>query len=174
MPDTADRGTFTSSAATAAHAATADPAATPGPAPSDDARTTVETGGSVTATRRWRWVPVLLGAAIVSAAGDPVAALPFYATPLILGVTYLGAPAMGGRGATLWAPGLVITAWGAAVVLVFSHTLDADFTAVAVTALGAGRPDRRCWATLGSAWTPSRSRCRFCSPVSSSSPPRPG
>jgi len=90
------------------------------------------------ATRRGRWVPVLLGATIVSAAGDPVAALPSYATPLILGVTYLGAAAMGGRGATLWAPGLVITVWGAAVVLVFSHTLDADFTAVAVTALGVG------------------------------------
>ncbi len=45
---------------------------------------------------------------------------------------------MGGRSATLWAPAAVITAWGAAVVLVLSGTVDADFTAVAVTALGIG------------------------------------
>lgn len=75
---------------------------------------------------------------MVSLAVAPVGPLPFYTTPLILGLTYLAAAAVGGRRATLWAPGLIITAWGGAVVLVFSHTLDADFTAVAVTSLGVG------------------------------------
>lgn len=88
--------------------------------------------------RRWRWVPVLIGALFVTLAVAPIGALPFYSTPLVLGVTYLAAAAVGGRHATLWAPGLIITAWGAAVVLVFSHTVNEDFAAVAVTALGAG------------------------------------
>ena len=93
---------------------------------------------SVPATRRWRWVPVLIGAIVVSLAGDPAGVLPFYATPLILGLTYLAAAVAGGRSATMWAPGLVITVWGAGVVAVFSDTITADFTSVAVTALGIG------------------------------------
>lgn len=93
---------------------------------------------ATSAARRWRWVPVLVGAIVVSTAGDPVGALPFYATPLILGVTYLAAAIVAGRQATLWAPGLIITAWGAGVVLVFSDTINVDFTSVAVTALGVG------------------------------------
>lgn len=95
-------------------------------------------GPRVSATGRWRWVPALVGALVVSLAVAPVGPLPFYTTPLILGLTYLAAAVVGGRRATLWAPGLIITAWGGAVVLVFSHTLDADFTAVAVTSLGVG------------------------------------
>lgn len=104
-----------------------------------DPGTTTDAGTVVPATRlRWRWVPVLVGAVVVSLAGDPIGALPFYATPLVLGLTYLAAAVVGGRTATLWAPGLVITAWGTGVVLVFSHTLNADFPSVSVTALGIG------------------------------------
>ncbi len=86
----------------------------------------------------WRWVPVLIGALVETVAVAPVGPLPFYLTPLVLGLTYLAAAAVGGRGATLWAPGLVISAWGVAVALVFSQTLHADFASVAVTALGIG------------------------------------
>ncbi len=90
------------------------------------------------ATRRWRWVPVLLGAIVVSLAGPPVDVVPFYATPLILGLTYLAAAAMGGRDATLWAPGMIITVWGLSVVALLSDAVTGDFTAVTVTALGVG------------------------------------
>jgi len=89
-------------------------------------------------TARWRWIPVVVGALVVSLAVAPVGALPFYVTPLILGLTYLAAAVLGGRHATLWAPGFIITFWGAGVVLVFSHTISTDFPSVAVTALGAG------------------------------------
>jgi hypothetical protein len=81
---------------------------------------------------------VVVGALVVSLAVAPVGPLPFYVTPLILGLTYLAAAVLGGRQATLWAPGFIITFWGLGVVLVFSHTLTTDFPAVAVTALGAG------------------------------------
>ncbi|MBN9098179.1 MAG: hypothetical protein J0I49_08725 [Pseudonocardia sp.] len=100
--------------------------------------TALDPGPRMSATGRWRWLPALVGALVVSLAVAPVGPLPFYTTPLILGLTYLTAAAVAGRQATLWAPGLIITAWGGAVVLVFSHTLDADFTAVAVTSLGVG------------------------------------
>jgi len=90
------------------------------------------------ATGRWRWVAALAGALVVSLAVAPVGPLPFYTTPLILGLTYLAAAAAAGRQATLWAPGLIITAWGGAVLLVLSRTLNADFAAVAITALGVG------------------------------------
>lgn len=88
--------------------------------------------------RGWRWVPVLVAALVETLTVAPIGPLPFYLTPLILGLTYLAAAAVGGRDATLWAPGLVITAWGVAVTLVFSQTVHADFASVAVTALGIG------------------------------------
>jgi len=90
------------------------------------------------ARRGWRWVPVLFAALVETLAVAPVGPLPFYLTPLVLGLTYLAAAAVGGRHATLWAPGLVISAWGVAVVLVFSQTVHTDFASVAVTALGFG------------------------------------
>jgi len=81
---------------------------------------------------------VVVGALVVSLAVAPVGALPFYVTPLILGLTYLAAAVLGAPHATLWASGFIITFWGLGVVLVFSHTITTDFPAVAVTALGAG------------------------------------
>ena len=43
--------------------------------------------------------------------------LRFYYTPLIIGLTYLAAGAVNGRRGALWAPGIVTTCWGVAVLL---------------------------------------------------------
>jgi len=88
------------------------------------------------ARRGWRWVPVLFAALVEALAIAPVGALPFYLSPLVLGLTYLAAAVVGGRHATLWAPGLVISAWGVAVVLVFGQTVHTDFASVAARASG--------------------------------------
>jgi hypothetical protein len=105
-----------------------------------DARTGSSAAGRAAAPipRSWRWVPVLVGAVVETVAVAPIGPLPFYLTPLVLGLTYVAAASVGGRHATLWAPGMVITAWGAGVVLVFSQTLHVDLAPVAVTALGGG------------------------------------
>ena len=95
-------------------------------------------GPAASMRRRWRWVPVLVGAVTQTLVVAPWGHLPFYLTPLVLGLTYLTAAAVGGRDATLWAPGLIITSWGLSVALVFSQTIHADFTSVAVTAIGVG------------------------------------
>jgi hypothetical protein len=92
----------------------------------------------MTGRARWRWLPVLAGALVVSLALRPVGSVAFYFTPLVLGVTYLAAAAVVGRRATMWAPGFIITFWGIGVALEFSKTVHADFPSVAVTALGAG------------------------------------
>lgn len=41
----------------------------------------------------------------------------FYWTPLIVGLAYLAAAIIGARRGTLWAPGIVTTCWGIAVLL---------------------------------------------------------
>lgn len=41
----------------------------------------------------------------------------FYYTPLIVGLTYLAAGAAAGRNGALWAPGIITTCWGIAVLL---------------------------------------------------------
>ena len=88
--------------------------------------------------RKFRWIPILIGALVESFLLSPLGPQPFYLTPLVLGLTYLAAAATGGRKGTLWAPGLIITCWGIGVLLVFSHTVQADFPSVSVTALGIG------------------------------------
>lgn len=88
--------------------------------------------------RKFRWIPILIGALVESFLLSPIGPKPFYLTPLVLGLTYLVAAATGGRKGTLWAPGLIITCWGIGVLLVFSHTVAADFPSVSVTALGVG------------------------------------
>lgn len=44
-------------------------------------------------------------------------AVRFYYTPLIVGLTYLAAAAVAGRRGALWAPGIITTCWGIAVLL---------------------------------------------------------
>ena len=58
--------------------------------------------------------------------------------PLIIGVSYLVASAVGGRTGGLWVPGLMITFWGAAHVLVLSGTWHIDFASAAITGIGIG------------------------------------
>ena len=43
--------------------------------------------------------------------------VPFYGTPLIVGLSYLAAAAVAGRSGALWAPGIITTCWGIAVLL---------------------------------------------------------
>lgn len=65
--------------------------------------------------------------------------LPFYWLPLLTGLTYLAAAAVGGRRGALWAPGLVVTGWGVGVLLTLSGQVDnALFPALSIVGLGAG------------------------------------
>lgn len=50
----------------------------------------------------------------------------FYYTPLIVGLTYLGAAAAAGRRGALWAPGIVTTCWGIAVLLGIHRVVTID------------------------------------------------
>lgn len=70
----------------------------------------------VVRSRRLRGGVLLLGALalLVLIQGGVIA---FYFTPLIIGLAYLGAAAVGGRRGALWAPGIVTTCWGVAVLL---------------------------------------------------------
>lgn len=65
--------------------------------------------------------------------------LPFYWLPLLTGLTYLGAAAVGGKRGALWAPGLVVTGWGVGVLLTLSGRVDGElFTALSIVGLGVG------------------------------------
>ena len=44
-------------------------------------------------------------------------AVRFYYTPLVVGLTYLAAAMVAGRRGALWAPGIITTCWGIAVLL---------------------------------------------------------
>ncbi len=81
---------------------------------------------------------LILGAIVLAVLVQPIGSRPFYWVPLVTGLTYLLAAAVGGRTAALWAPGLVVTTWGIAVILILGRTVDVDFAAATVTALGAG------------------------------------
>lgn len=80
----------------------------------------------------------LVGGLVLAVAVAPVGPWPFYVTPLVIGCTYLLAAAVGGRQATFWGPGCVLTAWAVGVVLEFSGVVTADFTAVTIVGLGVG------------------------------------
>ncbi len=69
---------------------------------------------------------------------EPVGSAQLYWMPLIIGVTYLIASAVGGRTGGLWVPGLMVTFWGLADVLVLSGTWHIDFASAAITGIGVG------------------------------------
>ena len=93
---------------------------------------------TVSTARRRRGLVLLLGGVLVALTVAPVGGLALYWMPLLLGLTYLAAAAVGGRRGALWAAGLVVTCWGVAVALVLTGTLHVDFAGAAVTGLGAG------------------------------------
>lgn len=78
------------------------------------ARQTME---NVLSESRRRSALALLAGAVVMGFVVQTKLIPFYWTPLIVGLTYLGAAVIGGRKGTLWAPGIVTTCWGIAVLL---------------------------------------------------------
>ena len=68
------------------------------------------------AEARHRSAIVLLVGAAAMLGLIQTGAVRFYYTPLVVGLTYLAAAAAGRRGA-LWAPGIITTCWGIAVLL---------------------------------------------------------
>lgn len=87
---------------------------------------------------RVRGVLLLVGAVVVGLVIQPVGSAHLYWMPLIIGVTYLVASAVGGRTGGLWIPGLMVTFWGLADVLVLSGTWRIDFAGAAITGIGVG------------------------------------
>ena len=59
---------------------------------------------------------LLIGAALLLVLTQ-TNAVPFYGTPFIVGLSYLAAAAVAGRSGALWAPGIITTCWGIAVLL---------------------------------------------------------
>lgn len=74
------------------------------------------TTGFFSLPRRRSAVALLLGALVMLVAVQQ-GVIRFYYTPLIVGLTYLAAAAAAGRKGALWAPGIITTCWGIAVLL---------------------------------------------------------
>jgi len=85
-----------------------------------------------------RGVLLLLGGLVVIVLIEPVGPEKLYVMPLVLGLTYIASAVAGGRSGGLWVPGLIVTAWGFATTTVLSGTINVDFTAAAVLAIGLG------------------------------------
>ena len=88
--------------------------------------------------RRARGLVLLLsGLAVVALVGD--GRLPFLWLPLVTGLGYLVAAAVGGRDGDLWGPGFVVTGFGLGAVLTVDGPLGgALFSPVVLTTVGAG------------------------------------
>lgn len=65
--------------------------------------------------RRRSALALLAGAAVMELVIQQ-GVLHFYYTPLVVGLTYLAAAAAAGRRGALWAPGIITTFWGIAVL----------------------------------------------------------
>ncbi len=87
---------------------------------------------------RVRGLLLIVGALVVGLVVKPVGSADLYWMPLIIGLTYLVASAVGGPTGGLWIPGLMVTFWGLADVLVLSGTWHVDFASAAITGIGVG------------------------------------
>lgn len=87
---------------------------------------------------RARGAVLLLGAVATALFIAPLGGLRLYWMPLFVGVSYLVASAIGGRSGGLWVPGVMVTFWGLADMLVLSGTLRIDFTSAAIAGIGLG------------------------------------
>jgi len=100
--------------------------------------TAMATGRDDVGRLRARGAVLVLGAVLTSVVIAPVGGLSLYWMPLFVGVSYLVASAVGGRTGGLWVPGLMVSFWGLADVLVLSGTLHVDFASAAITGVGLG------------------------------------
>ena len=87
---------------------------------------------------RVRGLLLIVGALVVGLVIEPVGSADLYWMPLIIGLTYLAASAAGGSTGGLWVPGLMVTFWGLADVLVLSGTWHVDFASAAISGIGIG------------------------------------
>ncbi len=85
-----------------------------------------------------RGLLLIVGALVVGLVIKPVGSADLYWMPLIIGLTYLVASAVGGSTGGLWIPGMMVTFWGLADVLVLSGTWHVDFASAAITGIGIG------------------------------------
>lgn len=85
-----------------------------------------------------RGVLLLIGGLLVVVLVQPIGHQKLYVMPLIIGLTYLASSVAGGRSGGLWVPGLIVTAWGVGTTLVLGGTLNVDFTAATILAIGVG------------------------------------
>jgi hypothetical protein len=88
--------------------------------------------------RRRSGAVLLAGAAFVSFVVVPGGSAKLYWMPIILGISYLLAGAVAGKGSLFWAAGLIVSSWGLAVLLLLRGTWTTDFSGTAVTAIGVG------------------------------------
>lgn len=84
---------------------------------------TYSTKAGFFAENRRRSAVALLGGAVLMEVLVQQHVVPFYYTPLIVGLTYLAAAAAAGRTGALWAPGIITTCWGIAVLLGIHHVV---------------------------------------------------
>ena len=107
---------------------------------------TAGTAGTATGTAgtrelgrlRGRGAVLMVGAVATGLFIAPVGGLGLYWMPLFVGLSYLTASLVGGRTGGLWVPGLMVTFWGLADVLVLSGTLRVDFPSAAIVGIGLG------------------------------------
>jgi len=77
-----------------------------------------------TGARRRRGAVLILGAVVLLFAVKPIGPLAYNWVPVFSGLAFLLAAVVAGRRSPLWAPGLMVTAWGTAQVIA-SHSNDA-------------------------------------------------
>ncbi len=98
------------------------------------------TADDSTSARRARGIALIVGALVIVALIE-TGVIPNYWFPVLTGLTYLAAAAVGRSRGTLWAPGFIVTSIGltAALWIRDGRTLNSfQFVALAIMALGLG------------------------------------